>query len=196
MTSADPIVIVAKLARVLESHSIPYVVGGSLASSLHGIPRATQDVDVVVDLKEHQVDPVAEALDNDFFFDREMARDAIRRRSSFNIIDKEEFFKIDLFIQKNDEVSEEELSRRKLHAIADVQGQSIYLCSPEDIIAHKLYWYKLGDGVSERQWSDALNVIKVQNQRLDIDYLTRVCAARGVSDLLRKALDSVSGGSA
>ena len=188
--AADPIIIVVKLARVLESLSIQYVVGGSLASSLHGIPRATQDVDVVVDLKEYQIDSLADALADDFFFDREMAKDAICRHSSFNIIDKKEFFKIDLFIKKSDEASEQEMERKKPHEITDFPGQSIFLCSPEDIIAHKLFWYKLGDGVSERQWNDALNVIKVQGEKLDAHYLSRVCTMRGVSDLLRKALDA------
>ena len=187
MTLADPIKVVTKVTKVLQDLGIHYLVGGSLASSLHGIPRATQDVDIVADLAENQIEEIAALLSQSFYIDIEMARDAVKRRSSFNIIDKEYFFKIDIFVQGPDDISAIEMERRVIYQVADSNDQSIYVCSPEDIIAHKLYWYKLGNGVSERQWNDAVNVIKVQKERLDIDYLKRTCRARGVSELLEKA---------
>jgi hypothetical protein len=187
MTLADPIKVVTKVTKVLQDLGIRYLVGGSLASSLHGIPRATQDVDIVADLAENQIEEIAALLSQSFYIDIEMARDAVKRRSSFNIIDKEYFFKIDIFVQGPDDISAIEMERRVIYQVADSNDQSIYVCSPEDIIAHKLYWYKLGNGVSERQWNDAVNVIKVQKERLDIDYLKRTCRARGVLELLEKA---------
>lgn len=187
MTLADPIKVVTKVTKVLQDLGIRYLVGGSLASSLHGIPRATQDVDIVADLTENQIEEIAALLSQTFYIDIEMARDAAKRRSSFNIIDKEYFFKIDIFVQGPDDISAMEMERRVIYQVADSNDLSIYVCSPEDIIAHKLYWYKLGDGVSERQWNDAVNVIKVQKERLDIDYLKRTCRARGVLELLEKA---------
>ena len=191
MTLADPIRVVTKVTKVLQDLGIRYLVGGSLASSLHGIPRATQDVDIVADLAENQIEEIAALLSQSFYIDIEMARDAVKRRSSFNIIDKEYFFKIDIFVQGPDDISAIEMERRVIYQVADSNDQSIYVCSPEDIIAHKLYWYKLGNGVSERQWNDAVNVIKVQKERLDIDYLKRTCRARGVSELLEKAIKSI-----
>jgi hypothetical protein len=59
---------------------------------------------------------------------------------------------------------------------------------PEDIIAHKLYWYKLGDEISDRQWNDALNVLKIQQNQIDFGYLEKMCSARGVLSLLKKML--------
>ena len=191
MTLADPIRVVTKVTKVLQDLGIHYLVGGSLASSLHGIPRATQDVDIVADLAENQIEEIAALLSQSFYIDIEMARDAVKRRSSFNIIDKEYFFKIDIFVQGPDDISAIEMERRVIYQVADSNDQSIYVCSPEDIIAHKLYWYKLGNGVSERQWNDAVNVIKVQKERLDIDYLKRTCRARGVPELLEKAIKSI-----
>ncbi len=188
MTLADPIRVVKKVTDILQELGIRYLVGGSLASSLHGIPRATQDVDVVAEIAEKHIAPLEKKLSPGFYFDAKTARDAIERRSSFNIIDKEDFFKIDIFVQGLDDLSAMEMDRRVMYQLADSNGQSIYVCSPEDIIAHKLYWYKLGDGVSERQWNDAVNVIKVQKERLDIDYLKRICRARGVLELLEKLI--------
>lgn len=188
MSLADPIAVVAKLTVVLDELGIRYMIGGSLASSLYGIPRATQDVDVVADVTESHVGPLADRLSPYFYFDAGAAKDAVRRRSSFNIIDKEEIFKIDVFVMGVDDISGEEMERRSMRQVADAPGREIWVCSPEDIVAHKLHWYKLGDGVSDRQWNDARNVIRVQGKRLDLGYLRRVCAARGVLDLLEKAL--------
>lgn len=188
MPYTDPIKVVFKVTTVLQQLGIRYLVGGSLASSLHGIPRATQDVDIVVTISEAQIQKIAELLSPDFFIDIDMMKNAVKKHSCFNIIDKEDLFKVDMFVQGPDEISELEMERRVQYPIADSGEQTIYVCSPEDIIAHKLYWYKSGDYISERQWTDALNVIKVQKGRLDIDYLKKICQARGVSVLLEKAL--------
>jgi len=141
----------------------------------------------VADLDLKDIEPIANLLSNEFYFDTEMAKDAVRRKSSFNIISKEELFKIDIFVQGYDESSNMEMERRILYRFADNED-SIFVCSPEDIIAHKLYWYKLGDEISDRQWDDVINVIKVNLGKLDLDYLKNICRKRGVLDLLEKAL--------
>jgi hypothetical protein len=188
MPIQDPLKIVRKATEILEKAGVDYLVGGSLASSLHGIPRSTQDVDIIVDLSEHMIDKILPLFSEHFYVDFEMAKEAAQRRSSFNIIDKELLYKLDIFIQEDDDLSEMEMKRRVKYRIADSGDQTIFVCSPEDIVAHKLYWYKLGNGVSERQWNDALNVLKVQKGRLDLDYLKMICRARGVSELLEKLL--------
>jgi hypothetical protein len=188
MPLSDPIKVAKKATDLLEKENIPYLVGGSLASSLYGIPRLTQDIDIVAELSETGLKKIIPVLSDAFYVDEAMALDAIRRGKSFNIIDKEFLFKVDVFISGKDDLSIEEMRRRVRHTIADSGSQTMYLCSPEDIIAHKLYWFKLGDGVSERQWNDAVNVIKVQGNRLDHEYLKQICAARGVLNLLQKAL--------
>ena len=129
----------------------------------------------------------------DFFVDVEMIKKAVSLKSSFNIIERENIYKVDIFVMGNDELSRMEMGRRVPYKITNDndENQSIYVCSAEDIIAHKLYWYNLGEGVSERQWNDALNVIKIQKHKLNIDYLKRICTARGVLELLEKALQSL-----
>ncbi len=188
MPLADPLLIVRKVTAVFQELKIPYLVGGSLASSLHGIPRATQDADIVADLATADMEKIVTLLSPDFYIDKEAAERAVRERSSFNIIDKEEIFKVDIFVKGIDELSSLEMERRISFKLDDADEQPIFVCSPEDIIAHKLYWYKLGEGVSERQWNDAINVIKVQRNTLDYGYLRQACKARGVLGLLEKAL--------
>ncbi len=184
----DPLEVVKKATLIFEKTEIDYCIGGSLASSLYGIPRATQDVDIVADLTERNLEIILPLFSDKFYVDEEMARNAVKNGSSFNIIDREFLYKIDIFIQGADELSQKEMRRRMRYRLADSDDQAIYLCSPEDIIAHKLYWYKLGNEVSERQWNDALNVVKVQRNQLDYDYLKIICEARGVSELLKRLL--------
>ena len=99
MTLAEPVQITRLVTEVLEGLGIPYLVGGSLASSLHGTPRATQDADLVVDLKPHQVMEFVKALGPAFHVDADMIREAIRDRSSFNVIHLATMFKVDLFMR-------------------------------------------------------------------------------------------------
>jgi hypothetical protein len=188
MSLTDPLSVIRILTDIFEKLSIKYLIGGSLASSLYGIPRATQDVDVVADIRMSQVDTIIENLKETFFIDEDMIRKSVKNKETFNIIDKEYLFKIDIFMFGTDNFSDKEMERRVLFQVPDSTGQRIYLCSPEDIIAHKLYWFRLGNNISERQWNDAANVLKVQDTKLDFKYLKEICADRGVADLLEKLL--------
>ena len=121
---------------------------------------ATQGADIVVDLAQTDIKKIISLLSSDFYIEEEMAKDAVKRRSSFNIIDKDELFKIDIFIPALDEISSIEMERRMSLRVDDADEQPIYVCTPEDIIAHKRYWYKLVEGVSERQWNNAIMLSK------------------------------------
>ena len=185
----DPLEVVKKATRIFESAGMDYLVGGSLASSLYGIPRATQGVDILVNMTESNLEAVLPSLREHFYIDEPAAKDAVRKGASFNIIDREYLYKLDIFVQGADDLSQKEMRRRINFHLAGPGDQTIFLGSPEDIIAHKLYWYRLGNEVSERQWNDALNVIKVQRNKLDYDYLKLMCEARGVSGLLKRLLE-------
>jgi hypothetical protein len=184
----DPIQIVAQVARVLEEIGIPYLVGGSLASSRYGLPRTTQDVDLVVDLREEQVGSLIRALRDEFYIDAGMIREAIRHRSSFNVIHLQAAYKVDLFLLKADTWAQREMARRRAERIGPEGLITLYFCSPEDIILHKLDWYRLGGGVSDRQWNDVLGVLKVQASELETAYLRQWASELGLTDLLERAL--------
>lgn len=186
---AEPLRITKHVTDVLEQLDIPYLIGGSLASSLHGIPRATQDVDVVADLKYHHIPLLVSALENEFYIDADMIGEAIKLHSSFNVIHLETMFKVDIFVLREDISSQEEMARREQYQVSDNPPQTLFLSSAEDIILHKLYWFQLGGGVSERQWNDVLGVLQVQHETLDFEYLKRGAKQRGVSQLLEQALD-------
>lgn len=176
------------VVRALEELGIVYYIGGSVASSIYGIARATMDIDLVSNLKLNQVGSFVRKLQSAFYIDESMIVDAIKTHSSFNLIHLETMFKIDVFILKEKEYSHESFERiRKDYISDDKDSILVNLCSAEDIILHKLEWFKLGGGTSENQWKDILGVIKVQGNLLDNEYLSKWATELGVSDLLFKA---------
>lgn len=185
---SDPLHVVAILARVLDDLGISYLVGGSLASSIYGVPRATQDVDFVADVHLEHVDPLTTALRPDFFVDAEMIRDAIGRRASFNVVHLPTMFKADVFVLRGDRSSREEMARARVQQLSTASGEvAVRFATPEDTLLNKLRWYRLGDEVSDRQWGDILGVLRIQGEALDREYLEREASALGVDDLLRRA---------
>jgi hypothetical protein len=186
---SEPFQVVALLARVFDDLGIRYLVAGSLASSVYGIPRATQGVDLVAEIALSHVEALTNVLGNDFYVDSGMIRDAIQRRRSFNVVHLATMFKADVFIPGDDSWSREELSRARTEQYDSPQGKmTIQFASAEDTVLHKLVWYRLGNHVSERQWADVLGVVEVQGAALDRVYLERWANSLNVSDLLDRAI--------
>jgi hypothetical protein len=192
MILAEPIQITQLIANVFDQLQIPYLVGGSLASSLHGIPRATQDVDMVAGLNPKHVAPLVKALETVFYIDANMIHEAIQHGSSFNVIHLDTMFKIDIFVLQDDPVSREEMTRRELHKLSEDTEEGLFLATAEDIILRKLYWFKLGGGSSERQWNDVLGVLQVQKEKLDYSYLQRGAHKMGVATLLKQVIEDAA----
>jgi hypothetical protein len=189
MILAEPIQITQLVANVFDRLQIPYLVGGSLASSLHGIPRATQDVDMVAGLKPKHVTPLVKALEAAFYIDANMILEAIQNGSSFNVIHLDTMFKIDIFVLQDDPASREEMTRRELYKLSEETELGLFLATAEDIILRKLYWFQLGGGSSERQWNDVLGVLQVQKEKLDYPYLQEGARKLGVATLLKQAIE-------
>ena len=177
-----------EVAALLERLGIPYLVGGSMASSILGEPRATVDVDLAIHIRSEQVDPLVAALEPDFYVDAFAAREAVRRHASFNAIHQRTVLKVDFFVLGAGDFDAEQLERRRPAALSDQPEPRVWVSSPEDLILRKLAWYREGGGVSDRQWRDVLGVIKVQSERLDRAYLRRWAERLGLSDLLGRAI--------
>jgi hypothetical protein len=180
--------IILLVAQTLERLGIPYAIGGSLASSLHGVMRSTLDVDIVADMKLEHIQPLVAALSKEFYADDEMMRDAIEHHSSFNLIHYETAFKVDIFIRKLRPFDQMQLERRRKSVIATDPEESVWVVSPEDIILAKLEWYRMGGEVSDRQWRDILGVLKTRAGELDLAYLRKWAIELKIVDLLDRAL--------
>jgi hypothetical protein len=179
------------VADVLEQLGVSYAIGGSFASAVHGVIRATMDADLVADLRLEQAEQLADALGKDFYADVGMIREAVRRHSSFNLIHFDTTFKVDVFVAKPRAFDRSQLARRQLQLLSEEPERYAYVISAEDTILSKLEWHRLSDEVSERQWRDVLGVLKVQGDRLDLDYLRRMAQELDVVSLLQRALEEV-----
>ena len=183
----DILVTITSLVEALEELGVPYHIGGSVASSLYGLPRLTIDVDIVADLRQGHVRPLIDQLETDYYIDEDMIRDAIKRRSSFNVIHLDTMLKVDVFIPKTRLFDQEELRRVQQEVLSE-GTRPFNIASPEGTILNKLEWYRMGGEVSDRQWNDILGVLKVQGANLDLAYLRRWAADLSVTDLLERAL--------
>ena len=170
----------ARLVRRLEGLGIAYMVAGSLASSHHGLPRATNDADVVIDPTPDSLDRLLQALLADgYYVDERRAREALRARQQFNVIDPETAFKLDLIVRKERPFSREEFARRERR---DLAGMSVSMATAEDTILSKLEWARAASG-SSLQLADAAGVLRVCGERLDRAYVEEWAAVLEVSDL-------------
>jgi len=178
---------ITPIVEALEHLGVNYHIGGSVASSIYGIIRATIDADLVANLELKHVRPLVKLLEADYYIDEDSVRDAVKRRGSFNAIYLDTMLKVDVFIPKSRLFDQEELRRIQLQPL--IEGyRPFYVASPEGTILNKLEWYRMGGEVSDRQWNDILGVLKVQGTNLDMAYLQRWAVALKVSDLLERAL--------
>jgi len=185
--TTDPIGVALRVADALETCGIPYVVGGSLASSISGEPRSTLDVDLMVVLAEDRVDALVAALGGEFHADSHALRRAVRDKSSANVIHLATATKVDLFVAGATALDDQQVRRRRRVEVASDPARYLYVYTPEDILLQKLRWYQLGGEVSDRQWRDILGILLVQGRALDQDYLERAASMLGVSALLSRA---------
>jgi hypothetical protein len=169
------------LLSKLDECGIPYMITGSFASNIHGLPRTTQDVDVVIEVERRTLERFLESLGSAFYRNSEAAMDALAKQRMFNVVHLETGFKVDLIIRKSRPFSRTEFSRRQPTFYL---GATRWFATAEDTILAKLEWSRMAG--SERQFNDALNVAKVQRDNLDRIYLEKWARELDIPDLLEK----------
>jgi hypothetical protein len=173
-----------RVAEALEQLGVAYFLGGSLASSIQGEPRATNDIDLVVDLPPGKVRALAEALGGDFDVDEDALADALRGGHSWNIYYLPLVMKVDLFPKGRAPFDESEFARKR--PVELVPGKRLFVKSPEDSILRKLLWYRQGGELSNQQWRDVVEILRVGAGRLDQQYLSVWAGSLGLETLLER----------
>lgn len=175
-----------RVAKALESVGCAYFIGGSVASSLQGEPRATNDIDFVIAMPPQRVRAFAEQLGPDFEVDLDMLRDALSRGSCANIFYLPLVTKIDLFALGPGRYDEVEFTRRHKVRVRST-GEELFIKAPEDTVLRKLLWYRQGGEVSDKQWRDVVEVLRISAAQLDAQYLQQWARELCIQDLLLRA---------
>lgn len=180
------------LLRAFEELDIDYQIGGSLASSFHGVPRSSLDIDLLTSLSPKQVEPLVDRLEESYYVDMGRAQAAAERGASFSAIHLASMTKIDVFVARSDRFRLESL-RRSVSEIFDEEVGAVFVTSAEDIVLHKLLWFRKGGESYTQQWMDVVGVLKLRGSALDRDYLEKWAKELSVSDLLERADSEASG---
>ena len=176
-----------QLVRQLEGHGVAFMIAGSIASSFHGEPRATRDVDLVIDCSRDQLSALLEAVQQlGWYVNPDAAMAAHAERATFNVIDPASGWKADLTVRKTRDFSSCEFERRITAQVFGPDSIPVMVSTPEDTILSKLEWSR--DARSEQQYRDALAVAVLGGRQLDRDYLRRWAAELRVSETLERLL--------
>jgi hypothetical protein len=177
-----------QITKALETHEVPYMLTGSLASSMYGVPRATNDIDVVISPTRDQLLRIVQLFQRvGLTVHAETALNAYSNRTQFNVIDFPKGLKVDLILRKDRQFSIGEFERRETH---EIEGMRLTLATPEDVLIAKLEWSKSGDSV--RQLEDAAGILTVQRETLDLHYVEEWVAELGLKEQWR-ALQELAG---
>ncbi|MGH7563404.1 MAG: hypothetical protein ACREK5_03160 [Gemmatimonadota bacterium] len=155
------------MVGAFERADIPYMLTGSFASSYHGAPRATQDIDFVIAPTADQIRALVKLLpETEYYVDEDAALNAQKRQEQFNIIDFATGWKVDLIVRKSRPFSRQEFDRR---GVVEFQGMKLSIATAEDVVVVKLEWTKLGE--SERHLEDAAGILRIRTGELDLGYI-------------------------
>jgi hypothetical protein len=189
---SDPLIALLDVVAILDDLGLSYAIGGSVASSVFGEPRASADADLIVELSEAQLAGLVGRLEGAYYVSEDAARDAVRRHACFNIIHLESMYKVDLFVAGATQLDREQLRRRVRITLPTDPAATAFVTAPENLVLRKLDWYRQSNETSDRQWRDVLGILKVQAGSLDTTYLERHADAAGLRALLERALQQAT----
>ena len=194
MSDADDLV--AALTPVVAAFNrigVRHYIGGSVASTMHGAIRSTIDVDLVCDLRADQIDTFLAGFGPEFYVSGSAVRQAVEKRSCFNLIHLPTAYKVDVFVSRGRPFDEAAMKRAVLFPLTVGQETTVPVATPEDSIVAKLEWFRLGDETSERQWNDVSRLVALHGESLDTAHMRRMAESVGVADLLDRLLGAAGG---
>ena len=176
------------VAEALGSAGARFMVVGSFASTLHGEPRTTMDLDLVVDASANELNRFLDALpDSRWYVDADVARKAHRVRSMFNVIDRTTGWKVDIICLRDSAFARSEFARR---VATKLFGVPVCVATAEDTVLAKLSWAQ--DSGSERQLRDVAGIVAMAGAQLDLGYIEKWAAELDVSGAWRRVRDGDS----
>lgn len=185
----DPKELLIKVTDILHDLKIPYAVTGGFAVTIWGVPRYTADIDIIIELVDKNIKPLAKqllAIDKEVYADEGMMKEALLYHGEFNFIHPQTGLKVDFFVQDDQPYNKLKFKRAVLR---DNYGRGISFISPEDLILGKLRWSK--ESGSEKQQEDIKNVLRNNKLKLDMDYIRGWAEKHDTIDKLEQLIEQV-----
>lgn len=165
------------VVETLDRIAVPYMVTGSVVSSLQGQPRSTHDIDLVVKMSPSRIPQLIAAFPPpDYYLSADSIREAIQNRSMFNLVSTVEGDKVDFWMLTDEPFDQSRFARKRINHLL---GMDLAVSAPEDTILAKLRWAQMVGG-SEKQFTDALRVFELQGESLDSGYIDKWAKALGI----------------
>lgn len=183
----DTIQAAGEIAEVFRGLGVPYMIGGSVASTLWGEPRLTLDVDFVAKLEQVHAEPLVMVLGESWYADLSSIRGAIERNASFNLIRLSRMVKVDVFVPPDEGLHASKWERVRYETLTPDSAARVAVTSPEDIVLQKLDGFRRGGGVSENQWRDVTALLRIRGELLDDEYLDHWALRMDLSESLARA---------
>ena len=179
--------ILQRIVAILDEASIPYMLTGSLAAAFYATPRATQDIDLVLEISPEQAGMLTAQLQSaGLYVSSDAAQEAIRLEGQFNAIDPDTGWKVDFIVRKSRAFSVKEFGRRQSQ---NVLGMDLFLVSPEDLIIAKLEWARKGQ--SELQLKDVQGILRNSESDLNRTYVEHWIGELGLTEIWKTALEAL-----
>lgn len=186
--AADLLAALAPVTAAFQRLGVQHYVGGSVASTIHGAIRSTMDVDLVCELRADQIEPFLAAFGDDFYVSGPAVRQAVERRSCFNLVHLPTAYKVDVFVSRGRPFDRAAMARAVLQRLAADDPLQVPVATAEDSIVAKLEWFRLGDESSQRQWGDVSRLVALHGPALDVAHMRRMAESVGVVGLLDRLL--------
>lgn len=179
---SEELEVLKEVAQKLNKAQIAYVISGSIAANYYTIPRMTRDIDVVIELKNADIDRFIKLFRDDFFVDEDMVAQEVNKRGMFNLIHTQSVIKLDFILRKESPWQVSMFLRRQKITVDRVD---IWWASLEDLIIAKLWWAK--ESLSELQLNDVRNLVTSSSQ-IDRAYIDRWVRDLDLKNVYQKVL--------
>lgn len=185
----NPDELLVTISEILQELKIPHAVTGGFAVTIWGKPRYTADIDVIIEMADKNIKPLAKkllAIDKNVYAEEEMMREALMYHGEFNFIHSNTGLKVDFFVQDNSSYNKLKIQRA---VVRDIFSRKIPFVSPEDLILSKLMWSK--ESESQKQAEDIKSVLRNPKLNLDIPYLKNWAQKHDTIEVLEELIERV-----
>jgi hypothetical protein len=189
--TGGPLELLFPIVRIFEELGIPYVLGGSVASTLFGEPRMTADVDIAIRITPAQASALFERTGAEFYVPVEAARTAVDEHGSFNLVDRSSALEVDIFPLGDGLLDRLQIERHiRISPVAD--RDDVWVTSPQIQVLRKLDWYRSGGSASDRQWRDVVGLLVVNPELTADEELVSLAEQLQLGELLEGAIEEAS----